>query len=121
MSTGAKVNNVIHRHKETQFRAETWFAANRLLLNKVKTVEMLFSLKEHDFDNDFDSTTKFLGLYIDDHLQRNWHEEMTAKTICKNFTQQQSSYRFHQKCLLCSLSESFYLWPNSLGSFSNKI
>ena len=84
VSTGINVNNVIHRHKETQSRAEAWFAANRLLLNKAKTVEMLFSLKEHDFHDDFDTTAKFLGLYIDNHLQWNWHEEMTAKTICKN-------------------------------------
>ena len=60
-----------------------WFRANKLTLNISKSVYMIFSRKNH---NDIDlklgdtklpkvTTTKFLGMWIDQNL--NWNEHLS--------------------------------------------
>lgn len=50
--------------------AESWFNANKLVLNKDKTQEMLFSM--HDTKNfTYSTELKFLGLYFNHKLKWN--------------------------------------------------
>lgn len=66
-----------------QSEAEQWFGTNRLLLNKKKTTEMIFTL--HDVDNCLECliTAGFLGVTLDTKLQWEPHMNMVAKKLAR--------------------------------------
>lgn len=67
-----------------QERVEEWFRSNRLALNREKTHDMTFTLREVSSDNaDFDKT-KFLGVTLDCKLKWNMHVESVCKKLASS-------------------------------------
>ena len=64
-------------------QAQDWFLANKLSLNKDKTIKLTFTLNHIASENDVNST-KFLGLSIDSKLLWNEHGVISSKKISKN-------------------------------------
>ena len=74
-----------------------WFTSNKLSLNEDKTHSMFFTLpnthypttainmKINDIEIEQKTSTKFLGVYIDEKLNWSKHIEYISKKICKNF------------------------------------
>lgn len=54
---------------EAELETESWFNANKLVLNKDKTQEMVFAM--HDTKNANSTELKFLGLYFNHKLKWN--------------------------------------------------
>ena len=71
---------------EVESRAEQWFKANKLTLNRDKTVHMIFSLRDKSGHNvpDPQDSTKFLGVYVDDKLTWHVHIDNLSKKLSKN-------------------------------------
>jgi hypothetical protein len=63
---------------------EEWFLANRLNLNKDKTVHMMFTLKQFVGGVEYSEQTKYLGIYVDMQLTWNAHGEQMASKISRN-------------------------------------
>lgn len=68
---------------ETQVTASKWFTNNGLCMNRGKTQNMIFSLKQ-DSNYNNPSNVKFLGLYLDDKLSWHNHCYELGKKISKN-------------------------------------
>ena len=68
--TFSKDLEILNQEKEIVIRkASEWFGANSMLLNKDKTVSLLFTLNESQELATISRTdTKFLGIYIDSRL-----------------------------------------------------
>jgi hypothetical protein len=69
---------------EVQVRDKEWFLANRLNLNKDKTVHMMFTLKQFVGGVEYSEQTKYLGIYVDMQLTWNARGEQMASKICRN-------------------------------------
>lgn len=71
---------------EAESRAEKWFKANKLTLNRSKTAHMIFSLRDKTGHGvpDPQGSTKFLGVYLDDKLTWQIHIENLSKKLSKN-------------------------------------
>lgn len=64
-----------------QTAAQDWFNANKLLLNRNKTKEMVFSLRQLNEARGIDNSTKFLGVYVDSRLKWNIHIDYVADRL----------------------------------------
>lgn len=65
-------------------QAEPWFFANKLCVNKNKSVQMVFSLKKDKSFADTKSTNKFLGIVLDTKLLWHEHVDYIVHIISKN-------------------------------------
>lgn len=63
---------------------ERWLTANRLHINKDKTVKIIFSLRIMLDNLEFSNATRFLGVVIDSKLTWQSHTEFLAGKLCKN-------------------------------------
>ena len=110
-----------------------WFRANKLTLNISKSVYMIFSRKNH---NDIDlklgdtklpkvTTTKFLGMWIDQNLNWNEHLSKLKTKIKRNLTLLKIGKRYlntHTKKMLyyaqiySHLSYGLILWGNMISN-----
>ena len=76
------------------YNISDWFRANKLTLNISKSVYMIFSRKNHDDidlklgDNKLPkvTTTKFLGMWIDQNLNWNEHLSKLKTKVKRNLT-----------------------------------
>jgi hypothetical protein len=86
-TTLGKSDASLQRLKETMSlqyeKIENWLVANKLHLNKNKSAELIFTLKN---TNNFDSVTftKFLGILIDCRLSWHNHSDSLADELTKN-------------------------------------
>jgi hypothetical protein len=86
-TTLGKSDASLQRLKETMSlqyeKIENWLVANKLHLNKNKSVELIFTLKN---TNNFASITftKFLGIFIDCGLTWHKHSDSLADKLTKN-------------------------------------
>lgn len=72
--------------KNTVEEASLWFQSNGFLLNNSKTQNILFSLRQTPLgntSNDFCSSVKFLGIYIDSSLNWNDHIYYISKKLSR--------------------------------------
>ena len=65
---GEDMNDTTVKHDETQSRANKWFVSNRLILNKNKCVNLLFTLKKVQPPDGYSASGKFLGIHVDSNL-----------------------------------------------------
>lgn len=76
-STGTDIRELSEVNASVQARANNWFVANKLSLNKEKTTIMNFTLK-YSLD---DESTKFLGIILDKSLTWKDHINMLANKL----------------------------------------
>ena len=110
-----------------------WFRANKLTLNISKSVYMIFSKKEQkDIDINLGdiklpkvTTTKFLGMWIDQNLNWNEHLSKLKTKIKRNLTILQIGNKYlniHTKKMLyyaqiySHLSYGLILWGNMISN-----
>ena len=110
-----------------------WFKANKLTLNKKKSVSIFFnskmteklwipdSLKIENSCINFIDHTKFLGVWIDKNLTWTAHTNRVIQKIQRNahmLYQSKNLLSVHAKkiLLLCSNLQSYYIWTKCLGS-----
>lgn len=68
----SSLQNVIQRTRGAQLRAEAWFASNRLVLNRDKTSNIIFSLRDMG-DKQQCGGVGFLGVILDQKLKWDAH------------------------------------------------
>jgi hypothetical protein len=78
------MENLLLKKKYSISLTEEWFLANRLNLNKDKTVHMMFTLKQFVGGVEYSEQTKYLGIYVDMQLTWNAHGEKMASKISRN-------------------------------------
>src|SRR5699024_5997851 len=83
---GKSLEEVMDVSHDVQSEALRWFSNDKLVVNKNKSVEMLFSLRKIDRDSikEYSETTRFLGLQVDDRLLWTYHGNAIAEVISKN-------------------------------------
>ncbi|CAH0555902.1 unnamed protein product [Brassicogethes aeneus] len=81
--SGGDLSDLVEASLGAQSRAATWFCDNKLCLNETKTVNVLFSLSREGLLN-FNPTTKFLGVVIDNKISWKNHVDEVAKKLSKN-------------------------------------
>ena len=83
--TGDNNLNYLNRLKEREMRkADAWFRHNKLLLNKNKTINILFSLSKEVVECSPNNTAKFLGVFLDSDLSWNAHIDFLLRTLSKS-------------------------------------
>ena len=110
-----------------------WFRANKLTLNIYKSVYMIFSKKEQkDIDINLGgtklpkvTTTKFLGMWIDQNL--NWNEHLsklktkikrnlTILQICNKYLNTDTKKMMYYAQIYSHLSYGLILWGNKISN-----
>lgn len=79
------INNLENMANETLLHASNWFLTNGFLLNTDKTKNVLFHVKHNSklFNEKFENSIKFLGIYIDDRLTWNNHIDYLNKRLSR--------------------------------------
>lgn len=65
-------------------RVDEWFRSNRLILNKEKTHDIMFTLREVSTDDADLNNTKFLGVTLDCKLRWDMHVESVCKKLASS-------------------------------------
>ena len=108
---------------ETTKRLNDWCNANKLSLNKSKTVDMTFKIGTAGIN--IDNSIKFLGLYIDSNLGWQSHINHVAAKISKNiFVVRMLKQKLCKKsllavyygCIYSYLNYGILLWGNHSSS-----
>lgn len=83
-STAVDLNDVVTRSREAQSKAEKWFNSNELFLNKSKTQNMVFTLRDVENDVVSQNSVKFLGVHLDPKLKWEEHMNYLSKRLSSN-------------------------------------
>ena len=120
-----------------------WFKANKLSVNAKKTNFMIMGTRQRNRNNDKDisivlndaqldrvSSTKFLGVIIDENLTWKNHIDGVSKTISRNigvinklkyFVPERILYSLYCTLVLPYINYSILIWGNTYQSYLEKI
>lgn len=96
-------------------RVEEWFSANKFVLNKNKTHNMIFSLRDISDLPDNQEHAKFLGIYIDNKLKFDHHVDF----VCGRMRSGAFALRGLSACVpLITLKTAYYALVHSVLSYA---
>lgn len=117
--------DVLHSNvRDTLSEAQEWFVANQLCLNRSKTENMVFSLRNLAENTNKDSV-KFLGVYLDSKLSWDQHINFLCKKISTNIyllrnlannVSQRTLITAYHGLIHSSLSYAILVWGHSSHS-----